>query len=51
MAPSYLTRVLHLTLLAPDIVEAILGGRQGPEVTPVRLLEPFLREWRRQGYR
>ena len=25
---SYVGRVLRLTLLAPDIVEAILGGRQ-----------------------
>lgn len=33
IAPSYMTRVLRLTLLAPDIVEAILDGKQGPEVT------------------
>ena len=39
IAPSYMTRVLRLTLLAPDIVEAILDGRQGPEVTLARLLE------------
>ena len=26
IAPSYMTRVLRLTLLAPDIVEAILDG-------------------------
>jgi hypothetical protein len=26
-------RVLRLTLLAPDIVEAILNGRQPPEMT------------------
>ena len=31
IAPSYMTRVLRLTLLAPDIVEAILEERQGPE--------------------
>ena len=36
-----MTRVLRLTLLAPDIVEAILDGMQGPEVTLGRLLEPF----------
>lgn len=41
IAPSYMTRVLRLTLLAPDIVEAILDGKQGPEVTLARLLEPF----------
>ena len=48
IAPSYMTRVLRLTLLAPDIVEAILDGRQGPEVTLARLLEPFPVEWSRQ---
>jgi hypothetical protein len=30
-----------LTLLSPDIVEAILDGRQGPEVTVARELEPL----------
>lgn len=48
IAPSYMTRVLRLTLLAPDIVEAILDGRQGPEVTVGRLLEGFPVEWRLQ---
>ena len=42
---SYLTRVLRLTLLAPDIVEAILDGRQGPQLTLARLLEPFPMGW------
>ena len=48
IASSYMTRVLQLTLLAPDIVEAILDGRQGPEVTLVRVLEPFPLQWSRQ---
>jgi len=48
IASSYLTRVLRLTLLAPDIVEAILDGRQGPEVTLARLMEGFPVEWREQ---
>ncbi|MCA3642805.1 MAG: hypothetical protein IOC63_13260 [Methylobacterium sp.] len=45
IAPSYMTRVLRLTLLAPGIVEAILDGRQGPEVTLARLMEPFPPKW------
>jgi hypothetical protein len=48
IAFTYMARVLRLSLLAPDIVEAILGGRQGPEVTLARLLEPFPAEWGRQ---
>ncbi|MFC7706124.1 hypothetical protein ACFQXB_18235 [Plastorhodobacter daqingensis] len=47
IAPSYMTRVLRLTLLAPDIVEAILDGK-APDVTLVRVLEPFPAEWERQ---
>jgi len=48
IASSYMTRVLRLTLLAPDIVEAILDGRQEPEVTLARLLEPLPVEWSKQ---
>jgi hypothetical protein len=45
IALSYMTHVLQLGLLAPDIVEAILDGRQRPEVTIARLLEPRRVEW------
>ncbi|RDW14345.1 hypothetical protein DIE28_03240 [Paracoccus thiocyanatus] len=48
IAPSYMTRVMRLTLLAPDIVEAILDGKQGQEVTLARALEPFPVEWEKQ---
>jgi hypothetical protein len=49
IATSYMTRVMRLTLLAPDLVEAILDGKQGPEVTLARLLEPFPVEWSEQS--
>ena len=45
---SYLSRVLRLTLLAPAIVEAILEGRQGPEITLDRLMQLFPLEWEAQ---
>jgi hypothetical protein len=45
IAPSYMTRVLRVTLLAPDIVESILDGTQGSEVTLARVLEAFPIEW------
>lgn len=45
IASSYMTRVLSLTLLAPDIVEAILDGKQGPNVTLGRVLRPFPLDW------
>ncbi|MBY6136355.1 hypothetical protein KUV61_11000 [Nocardioides marinus] len=49
IAPSYMTRVMRLTLLAPDIVEAILDGRQGSEMTLGRLLEGFPVAWAAQA--
>ena len=48
IAPSYMTRVLRLTLLAPDIVEAILDGKQEPEVTLARLIGGIPEEWESQ---
>ena len=48
ITPSYMTRVLRLSLLAPDIVEAILDGRQGAEVELAQLLEPFPASWSEQ---
>lgn len=47
--PSYIARVLRLTLLAPDIVEAILDGRQPPGLQLDHLLAPFPVEWERQA--
>jgi hypothetical protein len=40
--------VLRLTLLAPDIVEAILNGRQQAELTLAVLMRRFPVEWREQ---
>lgn len=48
IAPSYMTRVLRLTLLAPEIVDAILDGKQGQEVTLKRLMTPFPVEFKKQ---
>ena len=45
---SFVGRIVRLTLLAPDIVEAILEGRQPAAVTLKRLMEPFPVEWDRQ---
>ena len=46
---SYVSRILRLTLLAPDIVERILDGR--PTMGLPQLLKPFPVAWERQRER
>jgi hypothetical protein len=46
---SYLCRVLRLTLLAPDIVEAILNGRQPEGMTLPGLMEGAPVAWKDQS--
>ena len=46
--PSYVSRVLRLTLLAPTMVEAILDGRQPEGVTLPALLEEVPVGWGEQ---
>ena len=45
---SYLSRVLRLTLLAPEIVEAIITGQQPPTLQVDDLLKPLPLDWQRQ---
>ena len=45
---SYLSRILRLTLLAPDIVESILDGCQPKGLALADFMEPFPVEWERQ---
>jgi hypothetical protein len=45
---SQVGRVLRLNLLAPDLVVAILGGKQPVGVTLAVLMRPFSLEWHRQ---
>jgi hypothetical protein len=46
---SYVGRVLRLTLLAPEIVEAILNGRQPAQMTLATLTRPFPVGWAKQA--
>lgn len=48
--PSYLARVLRLTLLAPKIVQAVLDGRSGEAITLRRLMQHFSTSWERQQF-
>jgi site-specific DNA recombinase len=53
VVPSYATRLFRLTLLAPDIVSAILSGRHPPELTARRLMDDtrLPLEWNEQRQR
>jgi hypothetical protein len=46
---SYVSRILRLTFLAPDIIERILDGR--PTAGLAQLLKPLPVEWERQRER
>src|SRR4051812_9971289 len=46
--PSYVSRVLRLTLLAPATVEAILDGRTPGDLTLAEAMAPFPMSWLRQ---
>lgn len=45
IAPSFVSRVIRLALLAPDIVEAILEGKQPAHLTLKDLMGPFSVIW------
>ena len=48
ISPTYISRLLRLTLLAPEIVEAVLDGRKPETVTQELLFQPLPDEWHRQ---
>jgi hypothetical protein len=45
---SYLTRILKLTTLAPDIVEAIINGEEPDGLSLAKLTRTFPEDWRKQ---
>jgi hypothetical protein len=45
---SYMSRILRLTLIAPDIIEAILSGRQPSTLQLDDLLKPLPAVWELQ---
>jgi hypothetical protein len=49
ISKSYVSRILRLALLAPDIVEAILAGRPDQWLVLERLERPLPLDWCEQG--
>ncbi|MEP6604534.1 MAG: recombinase family protein [Nitrosospira sp.] len=46
--PSYVSRILRITLLAPNLVYAILDGRQPDDLTLAKAMRPFPTRWNAQ---
>jgi len=45
---SFVTRILKLTTLAPEIVEAIINGEEPDGLSLAKLTRFFSEEWREQ---
>lgn len=45
IAFTYMARLMRLPLLAPEIVDAIMDGRQPERVTLANLMDPFPLDW------
>jgi hypothetical protein len=48
ISPSYVSRVIRITLLAPDIITAVLEARHPPTFTMRKVLNPFPLLWSEQ---
>ena len=48
IAFTYMARLMRLSLLAPEIVDAIMDGRQPATVTLGKLMDPFPLDWKEQ---
>ncbi len=48
IGPSYISKIIRLALLSPDIVEMILAGKQPASLTLKNLMRPFPVAWAEQ---
>lgn len=51
IAFTYMARLMRLSLLAPEIVDAIMDGRQPETVTLANMMDPFPLDWKEQRIR
>ena len=48
IAFTYMARLMRLSLLSPEIVDAIMNGSQPAGVTLANLMDPFPLQWEEQ---
>ncbi|WP_084861273.1 hypothetical protein [Salibaculum halophilum] len=51
IAFTYMARLMRLSLLAPEIVDAIMEARQPESVTLANMMDPFPLDWKEQRMR
>ena len=51
IAFTYMARLMRLSLLAPEIVDAIMEGRHPESVTLANMMDPFPLDWKEQRIR
>ena len=51
IAFTYMARLMRLSLLAPEIVDAIMEGRHPESVTLANMMDPFPLDWKEQRMR
>lgn len=48
IALTYMARLMRLSLLSPELVDAVIDGRQPSNMTLANLMDPFPTNWKEQ---
>ena len=48
IAFTYMARLMRLSLLSPELVDAVIDGRQPAHITLANLMDPFPADWKEQ---
>ena len=48
IAFTYMARLMRLSLLSPELVDAVMDGRQPAHITLANLMDPFPTDWKEQ---
>ncbi len=48
IAFTYMARLMRLSLLSPELVDAVMDGRQPAHITLTNLIDPFPTDWKVQ---